>query len=226
VSARISGAASPSSGRQPARSTRTSGHGTSAAPQAQQSFTDAAVAAAEEPADDPLLRRLRPQALSSAVPPTSRRRLQARALRSCLRDPSSAGICTVSGVLVSLVGVGTLHDRREPVRQRELPGAPQVQQSFGDRRASQTISFHVEPARAMRRSKTSRRSGNVTDPASSHQVHVPRRRADTSIRESEIRVCSRRPDVTRKPRLAVAVTLYWSPRPALPGGFDVKLIVC
>jgi hypothetical protein len=60
-------------------------------------------------------------------------------------DASSAGICTVSGSTVSLVGVGTCRiDANQPGNGSYLAAA-QVQQSFGIAKGSQTITITSTP---------------------------------------------------------------------------------
>ena len=60
-------------------------------------------------------------------------------------DASSAGVCTVSGATVSLVGTGTCAvDADQPGNGSYLP-APQVQQSFSVGKDPQTISFTTSP---------------------------------------------------------------------------------
>jgi hypothetical protein len=60
-------------------------------------------------------------------------------------DASSAGVCTVSGSTVSLVGTGTCTvDADQPGNGSYLP-APQVQQAFSVGKDPQTISFTTTP---------------------------------------------------------------------------------
>ena len=60
-------------------------------------------------------------------------------------DPSSAGICTVSGSTVSFVGSGTCTIDANQSGNASYVAAPQVQQSFTISLASQTISFTSTP---------------------------------------------------------------------------------
>ncbi len=59
--------------------------------------------------------------------------------------PSSAGVCTVSGATVSLVGVGTCTVNANQAGNGSYLAAPQVQQSFAVARAPQTIAFTSMP---------------------------------------------------------------------------------
>jgi hypothetical protein len=58
---------------------------------------------------------------------------------------SSAGVCTVSGVTVSLVGVGTCTVDADQAGNGSYLPAPQVQQAFAVGKVSQTISFTATP---------------------------------------------------------------------------------
>ena len=58
---------------------------------------------------------------------------------------SSAGVCTVSGVTVSLVGVGTCTIDADQAGNGSYLPAPQVQQSFAVGKVPQTISFTATP---------------------------------------------------------------------------------
>ena len=59
--------------------------------------------------------------------------------------PSSAGVCTVSGATVSLVGAGTCTVNANQAGNGSYLAAPQVQQSFVVARAPQTITFTSTP---------------------------------------------------------------------------------
>jgi hypothetical protein len=59
--------------------------------------------------------------------------------------PSSAGICTVSGSTVSLVGIGTCTINANQAGNGTYQAAAQVQQSFGVGRGSQTITITSTP---------------------------------------------------------------------------------
>jgi hypothetical protein len=60
-------------------------------------------------------------------------------------DPSSAGVCTVSGATVSFVGSGTCTIDANQAGNGSYQAAPQVQQSFAVGRATQTITFTSAP---------------------------------------------------------------------------------
>jgi hypothetical protein len=60
-------------------------------------------------------------------------------------DSSSAGICTVSGSTVSLVGAGTCRINANQSGNGSYQAAPQVQQSFAVGRGPQTITFTSTP---------------------------------------------------------------------------------
>jgi hypothetical protein len=60
-------------------------------------------------------------------------------------DASSAGICTVSGSTVSVIGVGTCRVDANQAGNGNYQAAPQVQQSFAVGKASQTITFTSTP---------------------------------------------------------------------------------
>ncbi len=62
-------------------------------------------------------------------------------------DPSSAGVCTVSGATVSFVGSGTCTIDANQAGNGSYQAAPQVQQSFAVGRATQTITLHLDAAR-------------------------------------------------------------------------------
>jgi hypothetical protein len=61
--------------------------------------------------------------------------------------PSSAGVCTVSGSTVTLVGAGTCTIRGNQSGNASYAAAPQVQQSFSVARAAQTITITSTPPR-------------------------------------------------------------------------------
>src|SRR6202043_4269673 len=60
-------------------------------------------------------------------------------------DPASAGICTISGSAVSMIGTGTCTINANQVGNGSYQPAPQVQQSFTVALATQTISFTSTP---------------------------------------------------------------------------------
>lgn len=65
--------------------------------------------------------------------------------------PSSAGVCTVSGSTVSIVGAGTCTVRANQAGNASYQAAPQVQQSFSVARAPQTITITSTPPAAVDR---------------------------------------------------------------------------
>ncbi len=60
-------------------------------------------------------------------------------------DASSAGVCTVAGTTVSLVGTGTCAIDADQAGNGSYLPAPQVQQSFAVGKVAQTISFTTTP---------------------------------------------------------------------------------
>ena len=86
--------------------------------------------------------RARPARPSTAASRTRSRRPRAPAFPvGFSAAPSSAGVCTVSGSTVTLVGVGTCTVNANQAGNGSYLAAPQVQQSFTVARAPQTITF-------------------------------------------------------------------------------------
>ena len=153
-----------------------------AAPQAQQSFP---VASSRRRSAS---RRLRRQARSSAILRTSSPQRRAPGSLSCSRlTAASAGICTVSGSTVSLVGAGTCVIDADQAGNGDLSGA---------RRGCSSRSRSPRRRSACSRSTSSRRR-RPARPSAARRTPSPPRRAPAS--RSRSRSSPRAPASARSP---------------------------
>ena len=121
------------------------GDATTAAPQAQQSFAvaNAAPSRACRRSSSPRLRRPEPSSAGQTYTVDGDRELRPR--RRASRARGERRVCTLAGTTVSLVGAGTCTIDANQSGNGSYQAAPQVQQSFADQPALQTIAFASSP---------------------------------------------------------------------------------